>query len=364
MSVFLDWIDVNKLDMRIISGHPEAVPFLESNPHLIYWKYFSMNSSAIPLLLANRNKIDFDTLGYNRAENTYLLYEGNIDKITNWMPICKNESPWINKVLDGNIEKLSNAEIIALSSNPAAIPTIEKYLHRMVKYGLVMNPRVQEGIYDANLLFKYVDNRVPDNYCSYSSFTTFLKYNRDKINKYICMNKDAEELIEHYLEKEDLSKIDYPDEPYWFPILSSNPAAIKFMRKNAKYIYWPNFSGMEEAIDIIQENLDLVDWDALSGNRLAMDILKMNQKNINWEKMSDNIGIYIDQSRITNEKINKKNINEYKRQQWEQLYIENAVMPVIDFEKITIHYEEDLGPLFSSELSDESDESDDYSDSD
>jgi hypothetical protein len=383
MSVFLNWIDINKLDMRIISGHPEAVPFFEANPHLICWDEFSANSAAITfltanldkvnwvylsrnsagfqLLLANKDKIDWDALGYNMAENTYLLYEDNIDKITNWMPICKNESAWINKVLDGNIEKLNNIEIIELSSNPAAIPVIEKYLHLMIKYGLVMNPYVQDGIYDANTLFAYIGNRIPINYCSYAGFVTFLRHNRDKIDKYICMNTNpyAEELIEQYLEKEDMDKIDYPNEPYWLPLLSANPAAVQCMKKYIKYIYWSNFSGLEEAIDIIRENIDMVDWNALSGNRLAMNILEMNQNKINWENMSHNIGIYIDQTRANSENKNKKNKFECKCQQQEQLYNKGTIMPIVDFEKITIHYEENLGPLYYSDSdSSDSDSSD------
>ena len=117
--------------------------------------------------------------------------------------------------------------------------------------------------------------------------------------------------------------------------------------KYTKYIYWPNFSGLAEAIDIIRENIDVVDWNALSGNRLAMDILEMNQNKINWEKMSHNIGIYVDQTRNVGE-------NKNKIQQQEQLYIE-GIMPIVDFQKITIHYEEDLGPLYYSDSDSDAD---------
>jgi len=54
------------------------------------------------LLHQNKNKIDWNELGHNTAMNTHLLYEGNIDKINNWMPICKNRSAWIVNILDDN----------------------------------------------------------------------------------------------------------------------------------------------------------------------------------------------------------------------------------------------------------------------
>jgi hypothetical protein len=378
-SVFLDWIDISKLDMNIISGHPEAVPFFEKNTHLICWdvfsenpagihllkanmnkinwKYFSKNCAGFELLMSNKNKIDWDMLGYNTGENTYLLYENNIDKIKDWMPICKNNSLWINKVLDGNIEKLNKSEIRELSSNPSAIYIIKKYLHVMIKYGLVMNPYIQNGIYggDSQSLFSYIDNRVPYNYCALSIFVAYLHNNRDKIDKYICMNRNlyAKELIEKYLETENMEKIDYPDEPYWLPQLSANPIAVHSMKKYIKYIYWPNFSSLEEAIDIISENLDKVDWNALSTNRMAMNILKVNKNKINWKNMSHNFGIYIDQTRINNENKNKKNKNDFDFEQ-QKKYVDQ-IITLINFEKITIYDEEDIGPLyFSDSSSDES----------
>ena len=35
------------------------------------------------------------------------LLKNNIDKITDWNKLCRNESYWINDLLDGNIDKLT-----------------------------------------------------------------------------------------------------------------------------------------------------------------------------------------------------------------------------------------------------------------
>lgn len=82
---FLHWIDVNKLDMRIISGHPEAFPFLEANPHLICWDEFSANSPDITFLTANLDKVNWTYLSKNGACVPLLM--ANRDKI-DWYTFC------------------------------------------------------------------------------------------------------------------------------------------------------------------------------------------------------------------------------------------------------------------------------------
>ena len=379
-SVFLPWIyeNIDKLDMTIISKHPEAVPYLKENPNKIDWDSFSenpaainiiednlnkvnwsslsRNSSAFYLLYQNKNKIDWNELGHNIAINTHLLYEGNIDKIKNWMPICKNRSVWIVNILDGNIDKLSKDEMNELSSNPSAIPIIEKYLHRINKYGLLKNEYVQQGIYGtiyptAYRIFTYLNYKVMCNYCESPVFVSYLKQNRNKINRdiYLNINPYAEELIEWFLKNEEcLEKIDYENEPYWWPHLSANPVAVHILENYIEYICWEKFSKLENAIYIIQNNLDKVNWNSLSLNCNALNILKLNQNKINWKNLSQNNGIYMEQTRFTKNKETEK--NKYTVMQQEQ---DNIVtkLPIINFDELTINYDEEyidetLKPLY------------------
>ena len=51
-----------------------------------------------------------------------------------------------------------------------------------------------------------------------------------------------------------MNKIDYENEPYWWPELSANPNAVDFLKNYIQFICWENFSKLENAIYIIQAN--------------------------------------------------------------------------------------------------------------
>ena len=373
-SVFLPWVyeNIDKLDMSIISRHPEAILYLKENPDKIDWDAFSENSDpnaielivnninkvnwknlsrnkgAYKLLLCNKQNIDWNELGHNTAPNIHLLYEGNIDKIKNWIPICKNRTPWIINILDDNIDKLNKDEILELSSNPTAIPLIEKYLDRINKYGLTKNEYVQLGIYgniypNAYNIFKYLNNKVICNYCASPIFVSYLKQNRNKINRNIYLNKNpyAVELIEWYLNQEECKSahvdlhsswsMEIPQ--YWWSELSANPVAF----------------------DIIKNYMDNVNWDALSLNYKAINILQNNQTKINWKNLSQNSGIYLNQTRFIMEREIEKNKYTTMKQEQEKI----IEVPYIDFLGLTINYDEDenyideeLKPLYEENISD------------
>ncbi len=358
LNVFLPWINdnIDKLNMSIISTHTEAIPFLENNPSYICWDSFSTNSgamhlinvnlnkinwsmlsrnsSAYTLLENNKNKIDWNELGYNTSPNTYLLYKNNTDKITNWRPICQNKSSWINNILDNNIEKLNKNEIKALSSNPCAIPIIKKYIHLMDKISLLDNPFIQQGIYgnpDAYELFQYLDNKVANNYCASSVFVPYLYNNRDKIDRNIFYNCQAPELIEWYYQKnKDLDS-------YWWNIISKNSAAI----------------------NIINANLDKIDWKMLSLNSAAVNILELYQNNIDWNNLSQNPGIYaqhaLSSRSLAFERTDGSTAREHSSLETNVQSFNYA--PIINFDKLTIDYDEDyidedLKPLYAETNSD------------
>jgi hypothetical protein len=188
------------------------------------------------------------------------------------------------------------------------------------------------------------------NYCESPVFVSYLKQNRNKINRdiYLNINPYAEELIEWFLKNEEcLEKIDYENEPYWWPHLSANPVVVHILENYIEYICWEKFSKLENAIYIIQNNLDKVNWNSLSLNCNALNILKLNQNNINWKKLSQNNGIYVDQTRFIKNKETEK--NKYTVMQQEQDIATN--LPIINFDELTINYDEEyidetLKPLY------------------
>ena len=161
----LDWVQQHKdkLNMRSISLNPKAVSFLEENPEMIDWECISYNSGAIHIINENLHRIDWDGLSFNEnaldilkehpdkinwnnlcsieRKGAYELLKNNTDKITDWLRLCMNRSYWINDLLDGNIDKLNKEEIRVLSSNPNAIPTIEKHINKMDWSGISKNKK-------------------------------------------------------------------------------------------------------------------------------------------------------------------------------------------------------------------------------
>ena len=85
----LDWIDINKLDMRELSRNYEGMKLLEQNIDKIDWKWLSYNSNAIHLLLAHPEKIDWKWLSGNC--NAMHILEQNMDKI-DWEILSCNPS--------------------------------------------------------------------------------------------------------------------------------------------------------------------------------------------------------------------------------------------------------------------------------
>ncbi len=61
----LDWIDPDKLNWFIFSINSSAIPLLIANPEKIDWVNLSKNSAAISLLAVNKEKIDRDNLSGN-----------------------------------------------------------------------------------------------------------------------------------------------------------------------------------------------------------------------------------------------------------------------------------------------------------
>ena len=340
---FLSWIDIDKLDMNIISTHHQAIKYLEENPHKINWKMISYNKAAVHLIKNNLDKICWDGLCSNSSNEVLPILEENIEKV-NWSRICRNESSWINNLLKNNI--VPNNEIqhhtddlYFLSRNTEAIPFLEKNIeliywdglhanknaiHLLDKYNinidftlLHMNPNPEA----LKLFVKYRHHRnfmFNLDFAEGSIIVPILKRNPHLIDSYICRNEnpDATNMIKQYIEhckNTDSSSICWDD-------LSENPAATSIMKENIDKIQWDLFCTLETraAMEIIRENLDKADWDVLSANKMAIHILKENQDKINWNNFSTNEGIYeeieineIDNGTHNGEQLTELNLDDF-----------------------------------------------------
>ena len=79
----------NKIIWEYLSLNPYAINLLERNPEKINWKHLSYNENAIHLLEKNPEKIDWDNLSRNK--NAIHLLKKNPEKI-DWYNICYNPS--------------------------------------------------------------------------------------------------------------------------------------------------------------------------------------------------------------------------------------------------------------------------------
>ena len=55
-----DWIDIDELYWRELSGNPNAIELLKENKNKINWFYLSANPNAIEILKVNKNKINWN----------------------------------------------------------------------------------------------------------------------------------------------------------------------------------------------------------------------------------------------------------------------------------------------------------------
>ena len=74
--VLLEWIDIEKLNWKMLSVNVNAIDLLEANKDKINWKYLSRNPNAICLLLDNKDKIDWCWLSKNPS---IFVEESNTD---------------------------------------------------------------------------------------------------------------------------------------------------------------------------------------------------------------------------------------------------------------------------------------------
>jgi hypothetical protein len=140
----------------ILSENPSAIHILEANPDKIDWYGLSENPRAIHLLEKNLDKIDWFGLSTNPAALPIL--EKNLDKI-NWAGLHWNKHPKAMELLEKNALHTGKIDWSDISFHPHAIPLLENPLHsdKIDWDGLSENPNAlhlleknQEKIYWKN----------------------------------------------------------------------------------------------------------------------------------------------------------------------------------------------------------------------
>jgi hypothetical protein len=249
-----DWIDINKINFKKLSGNRNAIKILERNRHKIDWSVLSGNINAIELLEENKDKIDWGVLSGNI--NAIKLLEENKDKI-DWGVLSGNKNAI--KLLEKNQDKIDWGILSRNKHAKKILKTkLETYKHENSNYRV--------------FLFHL---------CKNIKKIEILEEHQDKINWLVLSwNKYAIKLLE-----ENQDKINWC-------ALSGNINAIKLLQENQDKIHWQQLSGNINAISLLQENQDKIHWKELSGNINAIKLLQENQDKIDWDDLSENINIF------------------------------------------------------------------------
>ena len=310
--VLRDWIPIDKLSWKNLSGNPNAIKLLDANPDKIDWHYLSGNPNGFDLIkkyvIGNKeqeDKISWHILSLNSKAAIKLLETKILedDSSTSWYLLARNPDAisiirkYPNKIDWNAISKNSNAidilrkkweeeKILIKTKHP--IYTYLK-LHHIVSWDLLSG---NTGALD--LLREKIQmekDMPPDEY-------KLLSY-KERIDwESLSGNPETVELLEENRDKivwQNLSN-------------NSNPKAIQLLKERVEYekrlkrryrlklsnkINWTLLSSNPNAIEILAANKKKINWSSLSRNPNAMNLLEANQEKINWKMLSSNPSIFI-----------------------------------------------------------------------
>jgi hydroxymethylpyrimidine pyrophosphatase-like HAD family hydrolase len=328
---FLQWIDINKLDMKGISTNeksfhffethpdkigylshrPEFIHIIEKNLHIIDWQSLSSNTNAIHILSQNIDKINWWRLSFNTAAIT--IWEQNLDKVI-WENITLLEDNDVVNFISKYLHRLSKEAWRNLSSNPVAIEILKNNLDKIDINQFSLNPNAIEILDNDPEKICFCDlyfNQNPD------AWKLFLKYpeyvysypwffaSSYHILPLLFYYKEHDPILFDYLLDFELYENENPDSleliEYHMKLkpelinwdeLSAKSFTVHIMEQHIDKINWIEFSKLPEAIHILEKHIDKIHWTSLSSNPAAIHILKENQDKIDWVEFSKNDGIY------------------------------------------------------------------------
>jgi hypothetical protein len=307
-----DWIPIEKLYWKNLSGNPNAIKLLDANPDKIDWYNLSGNPNGFDLIkkyvIGNKEQED-KILWHNLSLNSKVaikFLETKIQEDENnisWYLLAQN--PEAISILRKYPKKINWN---AISKNPKAIDIIQKKWEeekRLIKTKHPIYTHLKEvhivswDILSSNTgAFDLLKEKIqmekdmpPDEY-------NILNY-KEKINwGSLSGNTEAVELLEENMDKivwQNLSN-------------NSNPKAIQLLKERVEYerqlkrrhrlklsnkIDWTSLSSNPNAIEILVANNKKINWSSLSSNPNAIDILEANQDKIDWKILSLNPSIFI-----------------------------------------------------------------------
>lgn len=232
------WIDLNKIhwDTLVLNSNPKAMHLIEENLDKIQdWEWLSRNFNALSILEKHPDKVDWNSLCYNKNPQALALLE----------KYCPREK-W---------------DWDALSNNPnaAALYLLKKHPEKINWCKLSGNPG--------------------------AAAISLLEENPDKINwSLLCFNQNAIPLLEKNLDKVVWEHLIY------------NPNATPLLEKHLEKLTETErkvFNSHHGFRHTCSQNNTGWNWVVLSQNPDAIHLLEQNQDKINWANLSANPNIFL-----------------------------------------------------------------------
>jgi hypothetical protein len=261
--LFLDDVSFHYL---CINTNPDVIPLiekiLEQAPEKIDWEYLARNPNAMPIIKKNLDKI----FGNDRVFHNFLrdnthpeairIIEQNLDKFDelSWYSLQHNTSAI--PILEKNMDKIY-LDWYNLVKNPNALHLIEQYMdmdNHSPLYLLVyphtihLADRIEESRFRNynEICWRFVYDHMP----AYNSpiqkkVISFIEKYADKAADFRKLSGIANAI--HILKK-NMDKVDWSN-------MSHNPAAIHILEKNQHKIDWNSLSYNSEIFDYSYEYL-------------------------------------------------------------------------------------------------------------
>ena len=229
IKVFPPHINMNAL---AANETQEAINFLKNNftfenleysENFEFWEKLSLNSKAIEILKANKDKIAWHNISHTSSPEGIAFLRKNYYKI-NWGAIAHNPLPEAMALLKENYSKIDiNWEGLSQNSNPEAIKLLEKEFKKNPNNPKILWRMLSSNINAINLL---KNRMIYENKLSQQSYNKLSIYNI--INWHIVSsNPNAIELIKERIIYQDLpenrNRNKFESQINW-EALSTNPS--------------------------------------------------------------------------------------------------------------------------------------------
>jgi hypothetical protein len=273
--VLKDWIPLEKLDWKHLSGNPNAIELLKENPKKINWDSLSINPNAMELLKANPTKINWTYLSKNPNAIDLLKDKINAEKL-------------MNRAYLYNLDDSKKINWYYLSENPNAIELLKANPDKIDWDILLINPRGIELFKKYPEIINLTELYIDSNYINWTTLSAnpsreaveILKANPESIDWFsLSANPNAIDLIKDKIDEENrMSEDDYDNLKEYEKInwcnlsRNPNPEAIELLKANPEKINWSELSANPNANDLIKNKID-------EENRLSEnDYKKLNYK--------------------------------------------------------------------------------------